>query len=294
MKRIGLVLEGGGMRGVYTAGVLERFLERDLFFPYVIGVSAGACNAVSYLSRQRGRNRRVTVDFVDHPEYISLKNWIKKGSVFGMDLIFDRIPNEIDPLDYDKLFSISETFVMGTTDPVEGKPAYYGNQEWAADRATFASIIKASSSLPFFAPAVDIGGRLMYDGGVSDPIPVRKALEDGCDRVVVVLTKDATYRIKPFRRRRLARLLYRRYPGLVEAMIRREQVYNETMSLIGQLEQEGRAFVIRPSVKLPVGRMERDKPKLETLYELGLRDTDSKFDSLSEWMQGADLKGLLG
>ncbi|WP_199614406.1 patatin-like phospholipase family protein [Paenibacillus alkalitolerans] len=283
--RIGLVLEGGGMRGVYTAGVLERFLERELFFSYVIGVSAGACNAVSYLSRQRGRNRRVTVDFADHPEYISFKNWFKSGSVFGMDLIFDRIPNVIDPLDYDRLFSITETFVMGTTDPVDGKPAYYGNREWTADRSAFAAIIRASSSLPFFAPGVDIGGRLMYDGGVADPIPVRKALDDGCDRVVVVLTKDASYRIKPFRRRRIAQLLYKRYPGLVDAMIRRERVYNETMSLIGQLEQEGRAFVIRPTDKLPVGRMERDKSKLEALYELGLSDTDESFEALDAWMR---------
>ncbi|WP_274362301.1 patatin-like phospholipase family protein [Paenibacillus thermotolerans] len=286
MKQTGLVLEGGGMRGVYTGGVLERFMEWGLYFPYVIGVSAGACNAVSYLSRQRGRNRRVTIDFVDHPEYLSFANWIRKGSVFGMELIFDRIPNELDPLDYEALFASGETFVMGTTDPLTGLPQYYGNEHWRQDQATFSSIIKASSSLPFFAPSVEIAGKRMYDGGVSDPIPVRKALEDGCERLVIVLTKDASYRIKPFKQQRLARILYRHYPGLVDAMIRRERVYNETMELIAELEKEGRAFVIRPSTLVPVKRMERDKSKLEVLYKLGEDDADAAYEPLRQWLSG--------
>ncbi|HZG79039.1 MAG TPA: patatin family protein, partial [Paenibacillus sp.] len=201
-EKLGLVLEGGGMRGVYTGGVLERFMEDGLYFPYVIGVSAGACNAVSYLSRQRERNRRVTIDYVDRPEYLSVRNWIRRGSMFGMDFIFDRIPNEIDPLDYETLFAIRETFVVGATDPETGEPTYYGNDVWARDKATFMAALRASSSLPFFSPPVPVDGRLMFDGGVADPIPVRRALSDGCDRVVVVLTKDASYRIKPFKRRR--------------------------------------------------------------------------------------------
>lgn len=284
MKQTGLVLEGGGMRGVYTGGVLERFMEWGLFFPYVIGVSAGACNAVSYLSRQPGRNRRVTIDFIDHPDYLSFANWFKKGSVFGMELIFDRIPNELDPLDYETLFAAEETFVMATTDSVTGLSQYYGNEEWRQDKSTFSSIIKASSSLPFFAPAVDIGGQRMYDGGVSDPIPVRKALADGCERLVIVLTKDASYRIKPFKRKKLARFIFRRYPGLVEAMTRREQVYNETLELVTALEREGRAFVIRPSTIVPVKRLERDKSKLETLYKLGEHDADEAYDGLQQWL----------
>jgi predicted patatin/cPLA2 family phospholipase len=284
MERVGLVLEGGGMRGVYTAGVLERFMEQDVYFPYVIGVSAGACNAVSYLSRQRGRNRRVMIDASAHPEYISFKNWIKRGSIFGMDLIFDRLPNELDPLDYDRLFSIEETLVVGTTNPDNGKPMYYYNQEWTGNRSLFSAILQASSSLPFFSKGTVINSALMYDGGVADPIPVRKALDDGCDRLVVILTKDESYRIKPFRHRWLADRIYRKYPPLIEAMQRREQVYNESVSLIERLKSEGRAYVIRPSSLLPVRRIERDHEKLESLYTLGLHDANAELPSLREWL----------
>ncbi len=284
-EKLGLILEGGGMRGVYTGGLLERFMQDDLYFPYVIGVSAGACNAVSYLSRQRGRNRRVTIDYVGHPEYLSVRNWIRRGSMFGMDFIFDRIPNELDPLDYETLFAIRETFVVGTTDPETGEPAYYGNDAWARDKSTFSAVLRASSSLPFFSPPVLVDGKLLFDGGVADPIPVRRALEDGCDRVVVVLTKDASYRIKPFKRRRLAGWIYRRYPKLVEAMERRERVYNDSMALVRRLEAEGRAFVVQPSQKLPVGRMEKDQALLQQLFALGEADADALRGRLRAWLE---------
>ncbi|MCI3922348.1 patatin family protein [Paenibacillus sp. TRM 82003] len=283
-EHVGLVLEGGGMKGVYTGGVLDRFMEEDLFFPYVIGVSAGACNAVSYLSKQRGRNRRVTIDYVGRPEYLSFRNWLRSGSAFGWDLIFDRIPNELDPLDYETLFAAPCRFVMATTDPVSGEPAYFGDDVWRRGWSTFATIVRASSSLPFFAPPVEVEGRLQFDGGVGDPIPVRRALEDGCDRVVVVLTKDADYRIKPFRQKRLASWVYRRYPKLVEAMERRERVYNESMELIRRLEAEGRAFVVRPSERVPVRRLEKDRAMLERLYALGETDADRLMPRLCEWL----------
>ncbi|HZG56323.1 patatin family protein, partial [Paenibacillus sp.] len=264
-ENIGLVLEGGGMRGVYTGGVLERFMASNLYFPYVIGVSAGACNAVTYLARQRGRNRRVTIDYVDHPDYLSIRNWLRGKGMFGMDFIFDRIPNELDPLDYEALFACPETFVVGTTDPETGEARYYGNDVWKRDKATFMAVLRASSSLPFFSPPVLVDGRLQFDGGVADPIPAARALEDGCERLVVVLTKDASYRIQPFKRRRFAEWVYRRYPRLVEAMARRERVYNESMALVRRLESEGRAIVLQPSQKLPVGRMTKDRASLERL-----------------------------
>jgi predicted patatin/cPLA2 family phospholipase len=282
---IGLVLEGGGMRGVYTGGVLERMMEQNLYFPYVIAVSAGACNAVSYLARQHGRNRRVTIDYIGRKEYLSFRNWVKSGSMFGMDFIFNRIPNEIDPLDYDTLFRMQESFVMVTTDPESGRPAYFADDVWRRDRDAFMTIIKASSSLPFFAPPVEVDGRLQFDGGVADPIPVRKAIDDGCERVVVVLTKDVSYRIKPFRQRRLASWIYRRYPQLVEAMERREQVYNDTMAYVRRLEAEGRAFVIQPSSLIPVKRMEKDPRMLEQLYSLGQADSERTMGRLMDWIE---------
>lgn len=290
-NNVGLVLEGGGMRGVYTGGVLERFIEEDLYFPYTIGVSAGACNAVSYLSKQRGRNRRVTIDYVGRPDYLSLRNWLRTGSMFGWDLIFDRLPNELDPLDYEALFAAPGRLVVATTDPETGEPAYYGDDVWRRDRATFSAVVRASSSLPFFAPPVEVEGRLQFDGGVADPIPVRRALADGCQRVVVVLTKDADYRIKPFRQRRLAAWVYRRYPRLVEAMERRERVYNDAMALIRRLEAEGRAFVVQPSVRVPVKRMEKDRAVLERLYALGEADAARLLPRLRAWLAAGEAGG---
>ena len=281
----GLVLEGGGMRGVYTGGVLDVLLGAEIFFPYIIGVSAGACNAVSYLSRQPGRNRRVTIDYIGHKEYISFRNWVRTGSVFGMDLIFNRIPNEYDPLDYDALFRTGGRFVIVTTDPATGKPRYFENDVWSRDRETLASVLKASSSLPFFAPPVTVDGTPLFDGGVTDPLPVRKALADGCGKLVVVLTKDASYRIKPFKRRRLAGWMYRKYPELVAAMLRREAVYNESMADIRRLEAEGRAFVIQPSERLPVGRMERNRSLLERLYRLGEDDAREALPKLQKFLE---------
>jgi predicted patatin/cPLA2 family phospholipase len=288
-EKIGLVLEGGGMRGVYTGGVLETFLEEKLFFPYVIGVSAGACSAVSYLTRQRGRNRRVTVDMAAHPEYLGLRSLVKTGSYFGYKFIFEKIPNELDPLDYDALFAAKERFVMVATDPVSGKPVYFGDEVWRKNRDVFTAVIKASSSLPFIARAVNVEGRLLYDGGITDPIPVRKALADGCERVVVVLTKYASYRVKPFRQRRTARWVYRRYPRFIEALERRDQVYNETIAFLEKLEEEGRAFIIRPSQLLPAGRTERDTAKLEALYKLGESDAAELMPRLREWIAAADV-----
>ena len=282
--KIGLVLEGGGMRGVYTAGVLEKFLENGLFFPYVIGVSAGACCAVSYLSRQRGRNRRVTVGMAAHPDYLGWRSLVKTGSYFGLKFIFEKIPNELDPLDFDALFAARERFVIATTDPESGKPLYFGDDVWRKSRDVFTAVLKASSSLPFISRPVDVEGRKLFDGGVADPIPVRKALADGCERVVVVLTKHASYRIKPFRRLRTARLMYPRYPRLVEALARRAQVYNDTLALLKRLEEEGRAFVVRPSQLLPVGRMERDTAKLQALYELGESDAAALLPDLRAWL----------
>lgn len=282
--RIGLVLEGGGMRGVYTGGVLEAFMERGLYFPYVIGVSAGACNAVSYLARQHGRNRRVTIDYVTHPDYIGIRSWLRTGSMFGMDFIFDRIPDELDPLDYEALFAMRETLVIATTDPETGEARYFDNAAWLRDKAAFKAVIRASSSLPFVSKPVAVHGRLQFDGGVADPIPVARALADGCDRVIVVLTKDASYRIKPFKRERLARWMYPRYPRLIEAMGRRERVYNDSMALVRQLEREGRAFVLQPSEAIPASRMEKKKPLLERLYEVGERDAEEAFPRLAEWM----------
>lgn len=176
LENTGLVLEGGGMRGVYTGGILEYFMEQDLYFPYVIGVSAGACHAASYLSRQRNRNKTVNIDYASHPQYLSYKNLWKKRQLFDMEFIFHEIPEKHVPFDFETYFNSPERFLVGTTDCETGQSVYF-EKEGTNDDAL--NLLQASSSLPFIAPAVNYRGKQLLDGGISDPIPVRKAQEDG-------------------------------------------------------------------------------------------------------------------
>jgi predicted patatin/cPLA2 family phospholipase len=280
-ETIGLVLEGGGMRAVYTAGVLECLMEHDVYFPYNIGVSAGACMGASYLSRQVGRNRVVNVDYVSDPRYISWGNLLKKREMFGMDFIFDEIPNRLVPFDYEAFRNSAERYVIGTTDCETGESVYY---EKGGPGFDVLPLLRASSSLPFIARIVEFGGRKLLDGGLSDPIPLRKSEGDGNSRNVLILTRNESYRKSPNRMGWLVRRAYGKYPKLVETMLRRHEVYNETLAYIAEQERSGAVFVIRPSETLTVGRMERDPAKLGALYEQGYGDAKGLLPELRSWM----------
>lgn len=281
MFNSGLILEGGGMRGVYTAGVLEYFLENELFFPYVIGVSAGACQGSSYVARQPGRNRQVTIDYVKHRDYISYRNLFLKKELFGMDFIFDKLPNELVPFDFDSFNNATERFLVGTTDCITGEPVYFDKNDIPED---FLKIIRASSTLPFMAPAIEFQGRTLMDGGISDPIPIRKAMTDGVQKNVIVLTKPKGYRKKKSSFSWLPRYVYKDYQGLHKALEIRYQMYNETLDYIEELEDRNEIVVIRPSQDLKVGRVERNPDKLTRLYEVGYEDAKHSFESLKDWL----------
>ncbi|MBB3113213.1 putative patatin/cPLA2 family phospholipase [Paenibacillus phyllosphaerae] len=281
MESIGLVLEGGGMRGVYTAGVLEYFSEQGVYFPYTIGVSAGACMAASYLSRQQGRNRTVNVEWVKDSRYISWGNLLKKGQLFGMDFVFDEIPNKLVPFDYKALEASTEEFVIGTTDCRTGETVYYKKSEPDFD---VLHILRASSSLPFIAPIVEHAGRQLLDGGISDPIPLRKSQQDGNKRNVLVLTRNREYRKSPNRFAFAIRRAYGKYPAFVDRMLKRHETYNSTLAYIDEQESKGTTFVIRPQEPLVVGRMERDSKKLDALYRQGYEDAKRLLPSLQAWM----------
>lgn len=276
---VGLVLEGGGMRGVFTAGILDYFMEQNLYFPYIIGVSAGACHAVSYISRQVGRNKTVNIGYITDPRYISYRNLLKHKSLLGMDFIFEEIPNRLVPFDYHTFDAAKEKFVVGTTECVTGQPLYLEKGQCDVLKA-----IRASSSLPFISQPVQINGLDLLDGGMSDPIPLRKAMADGYRKNVVVLTKPEGYRLKPAKSNWLAKLLYPRFPGLVEAMERRHEVYNETLDLVEQLHKQGQVFVIRPMSSLQVKRMERDPQRLTNLYEEGYHEGKKVYQDLVKWL----------
>ncbi|ANU22269.1 patatin-like phospholipase family protein [Planococcus donghaensis] len=278
----GLVLEGGGMRGVYTGGVLEKLLEESIFVDYVIGVSAGACHASSYISRQNGRNREVTIGYVNHPEYLSVKNLLTKRELFGMDLIFDRIPNSLVPFDYDRFHNATEEFVVGVTDCLTGEAVYFGKQKRPEDVLT---IVRASSSLPLMAQPVEFNGRFLMDGSIADPLPIRKALSDGVTKPIIILTREKGYRKKKSRFAGMMPAFVRQYPAIAKAMENRYLYYNETMDFIEQLERESLAMVIRPEDLYRIKGLERNPVKLETLYNQGYQEATAKFGELLDFLQ---------
>lgn len=281
-ESIGLVLEGGGMRGVYTAGVLEYFSEQNIYFPYTIGVSAGACMAASYLSKQKGRNKIVNIDWVNDPRYISWRNLLRNGQLFGMDFIFDEIPNSLVPFDHQAFLDSQEELVVGTTDCDTGETVYYNKSDSEFD---LLRVLRASSSLPFIAPIVEHQGKRLLDGGISDPIPLRQAERDGYKRNILILTRNEEYRKSRNRFPWLIRRAYGKYPAFVQTLLRRHEIYNDTLMYIGEQERSGATFVIRPQQPLEVGRMERDSSKLLALYEQGYEDAKRLMPTMTAWIE---------
>lgn len=264
-ERSGLVLEGGGMRGVFTCGVLDNFMDRGIRFPYTIGVSAGACNGLSYMSGQRGRAKYSNIDLLEKYRYIGLKHLLLKRNIMDFDLLFNVFPNKIIPYDYEAYAKCKERYEMVTTSCETGE-AYYYDEKHSPQRII--DIVKASSSLPFVCPISYVDGAPMLDGGIADSIPLLRAREQGFDNNVVVLTRNRGYR-KPDKPSSVPMLFYRKYPRLREAIANRNLLYNEQLELVERLETEGSLIVIRPEKPIVVNRMERDTKKLLDLYNEG-------------------------
>lgn len=264
-KSSGLILEGGGMRGVFTCGVLDNFMDRGIRFPYTIGVSAGACNGLSYMSGQRGRGKFSNIDLLEKYHYIGIKQLLTKGNIMDFDLLFHTFPEKIIPYDYARYAQIEERYEMVTTSCLTGRACYY---EEKRDPVRIIDIVKASSSLPFVCPIAYVDGEPMLDGGIADSIPILRAKELGYDNNVVVLTRNKGYR-KPDKPTSIPPFFYRKYPALKAAIRHRNSLYNEQISLVERLESEGKLLVIRPEKPIEVDRMERDTRKLLNLYEEG-------------------------
>lgn len=261
----GLILEGGGMRGVFTCGVLDCLMDRGIRFPYTIGVSAGACNGLSYMSSQRGRARYSNIDLLEKYRYISFKHLIFKGNIMDFDLLFDDFPNRIIPYDYPALAACEERFEIVTTSCRTGRACYFEEKN---DPDRIIDIVKASSSLPFVSPISYVDGEPMLDGGIADSIPLLRAREQGFDNNLVVLTRNKGYR-KSEGAIHLPPFIYGRYPQLREAIRRRNVLYNEQLALVERLEDEGTLTVLRPERPIEVARIERDTRKLAALYDEG-------------------------
>lgn len=276
-ENTGLVLEGGGMRGVFTSGVLDYFLDNHITFPYCVSVSAGACNGLSYKSRQRGRAKQTNVDLLEKYRYIGMKYLWTQHSILDRKLIYDTIPNEILPFDYDACFANPMEFEMVTTNCLTGKACYLSESH---DEDRLVNIAKASSSLPYVCPIVWIDHQPMLDGGIADSIPVERAMERGHAFNVVVLTRNRGYR-ETSRDLKIPKYIYRRFPRLRLLLSKRHAIYNAQLELVERLEDEGRILAIRPERPVEVGRLESNVEKLTALYNEGYecaRRALSKFE----------------
>lgn len=261
----GLVLEGGGMRGVFTDGVLDYFLDNNITFNYGVGVSAGACNGLSYLSRQRGRAKVTNIDMLEKHRYIGMKYLWTQHCILDRKFLYDTLPNEILPFDYDACFANPMTFEMVTTNCLTGKACYLTER---TDPDRLLNIAKASSSLPYVCPIVWINHQPMLDGGIADSIPVERAISTGHDFNVVVLTRNRGYR-ETSRDIKIPKYIYRRFPRLRLLLSKRHAIYNAQLELVERLEDEGRILSIRPQRPVEVGRLENNLDKLNALYEEG-------------------------
>lgn len=264
-RNTGLVLEGGGMRGVFTSGVLDAFMENGVYFHYVVAVSAGACNGLSYMSRQIRRARISNIDYLAQYKYIGLRHLVTQGCIFDQKLLYDDFPNTLLPFDYDAYFNNPDEFEMVTTNCLTGRPCYLTEKH---NRQRLLDIVKASSSLPYVSKIVTVDGVPMLDGGIVDSIPVMRAIERGLSGCVAVLTRNRGYRTSE-KDRKLPHFIYKNYPRLRVVLSHRCETYNRQLELVEELERSGRILCIRPERPVDVGRMEIDVEKLECLYEEG-------------------------
>ena len=264
-RKTGLVLEGGGMRGVFTSGVLDAFMKHALTFPYVVAVSAGACNGMSYVSHQPRRARISNIDYLERYKYIGIRHLVTQGCIFDRDLLYDKFPNQYLPFDFDTFFNSEMEFEMVTTNCRTGLPMYLSERH---DRQRALDIVRASSSLPYVSKIVDVDGEPMLDGGIVDSIPVERAIAKGFPRNVLVLTRNKGYR-STGRDHNTPHFVYRNYPRLRVALSHRIEAYNAQLDTIDRMEAEGRVLCIRPERPMEVGRIEKDTAKLERLYEEG-------------------------
>ncbi len=281
MYDVGLILEGGGMRGVYTAGVLDFFLDKNIEFSSCYGVSAGACHACSYLSGQRGRAFATNVDFLKDKRYCSVHSLVTTGDLFGVEMLYDIIPNKLIPYDYQAFEKNPCRFYAVATNCRTGKPEYFRIKDMHED----IKAVRASSSLPLLARRVIINNEEYLDGGISDSIPLKKSIMDGNAKNVLVLTRDKSYRKRPNKLARIIRLKYSDCPELIKRLEERHDNYNQTLDFIHQKEDEGSVFVIRPKQAVHIGLLEKDRDKLEALYKDGYNDAQNAYPELKSFLE---------
>lgn len=279
--KIGAVLEGGAMRGMYTAGVLDVLMENDIFVDGAIGVSAGATFGCNYKSKQIGRTIRYNLKYRHDPRYASIRSLLKTGELFGEQFCYHDIPERLDPFDADTFQSTPMEFYVVCTDVETGKPVYHKCTRGDGEDTQW---IRASASMPVVSKVVNVGGYGLLDGGISDSIPLKKIQELGYEKNIVVLTQPDGYRKQPNKLIPLMKFSLKNNPEIIKDLAKRHEMYNNELDYVEKCQQEGNTFVLRPSKNLNIKRTEKDLNKLKSLYELGKSDALNKLAEIKEFI----------
>ena len=279
--KTGIVVEGGGMRGIYGAGVLDVLLENDIKADGLIGVSAGAIHGCSFVSGQKGRSIRYNLKYSRDPRYMSMRSLIRTGDMFGMDFCYRELPETLDPFDNETFESSSTEYYVTCTDVETGQPVYHRCPSLRGDRIDW---VRASASMPLASRIVELDGKKLLDGGVADSIQVMAFRKMGFKKDLVILTRPEGYRKKQNPMLPLIRRAYREYPEFVETAASRHLVYNRELDEISRLEREVEILVIRPSRRIKISRTERRPERIEQMYRLGREDAMKAFSGIKAFM----------
>lgn len=281
-NKIGLVLEGGGHRGIYTAGILDVFAQNNISFDGIMGVSAGCIHGVSFLSGQIGRSVRYTTRFCNNPSYMSFKSLIKTGDFFNVDFCYYKLPETLDPFDNDAFDKNPTPFYAVCSDVKTGKAVYHKCDSVRGEKIKW---IQASASMPLAAKIVKIDEGEFLDGGITDSIPIKKMQELGYSKNIVILTQEAGYRKKPNSLLPLIKRVYKKYPELINAIQNRHIIYNQQLDYLEEQEKLGNVIIIRPSQKPQAGRIEKDKEKILSTYNLGRNDAEKLLETVKNFIR---------
>lgn len=276
----GLVLEGGTLRPIFSSGVMDALLSEDIMLPYCIGVSAGISDGVSYISKQKGRNLEIVRKYRNDKRYMGRGNFRKCKSLFGLDFVFGEIPDELIPFDKETFMSYEGDCIVGVTNAATGEAEYMDAKEMDEKY----TMLRATCAMPLFFPAIEINGEKYYDGGIANPIPIDKAMEDGCDKLLIVLTQPKGFIKRLGKYDKLgAKVLARKYPAVREALLSRPDRYNDIVKQCEQLEKEGKAMILRPNY--PLNSFESNVQKLEVSYWHGYRKTKEKMKKIRRFLE---------
>lgn len=282
MKKVGMVLEGGAMRGMYTAGVLDILLENNIEIDGIVGVSAGALFGINYFTKQKGRVIRYNKKYINDKRYISKRSLFLTGNIINKNFAFYKLTKELDPLDNETFIKSKKDYYVTATNIETGKPEYFKITDGYKQLEEF----RATSAMPFASRIIRINNKKYLDGGISDSIPIDKCKKLGFKKIIIVLTQPIDYRKKPLNKKELKmiNLKYHKYPNLINTMKNRYINYNNTIEKIIDMENKKEIFVIRPSKKININIMVNDPEKLQEVYDLGVNDCKKIINSLKEYL----------